>query len=76
MVEFLGKGCRAIHVPGGLGGFSIGRPVPGLPDVNVDGLRLWPFFDDLILRSETCLMNAGMAGRQPQIMPQVISAVL
>lgn len=30
----------------------------------------------LILIPETCLINAGKAGRQPQMMPQVISATL
>lgn len=30
----------------------------------------------LIFRLETCLRNAGRAGRQPQMMPQVISPIL
>lgn len=70
------EGDKTVDPPGDFIVFGIGGLVLGLQDFNVNRLRLCFVLMILILIPEICLMKAGKAGRQPQMMPHVISATL
>ena len=70
-----------VHFPDGVEASDIGCFVLGGQDISVCLLGFvveggLAFVDLVFQASDTCLVNAGRAGRLPQTMPQVISAML